>query len=91
MFHEEDREMDMQLHSHCVIMNDIQCPDSKWRSLWHYLIVDALVAGEVLPSTIGAKSSRARVRMLNIPYYLVWDIHIGGEATSHDLTQPNKE
>jgi conjugative relaxase-like TrwC/TraI family protein len=33
--------MDMQLHNHCVIMNDTQCPDGKWRSLWHESIVDA--------------------------------------------------
>ncbi|MBW4550976.1 MAG: hypothetical protein KME35_07695, partial [Aphanocapsa sp. GSE-SYN-MK-11-07L] len=25
--------------------------------------------------------------LLNIPYYLVWDIHIGGESTSNDRTQ----
>jgi len=25
--------------------------------------------------------------LLNIPYYLIWDIHIGGEATSSDRTQ----
>jgi hypothetical protein len=24
--------------------------------------------------------------ILNIPYYLIWDIHIGGEATSYDRT-----
>lgn len=31
----------MQLHSHCVIMNDTQCRDSKRRSLRHESIVDA--------------------------------------------------
>lgn len=39
--HHTSREMDMQLHSHCVIMNGTQCPDGKWRSLWHESIVDA--------------------------------------------------
>ena len=29
--------------------------------------------------------------LLNIPDYLDWDIHLGDEATSHDLTQPNKD
>lgn len=29
----------------------------------------------------------AQEGLLNIPYYLVWDIHIAGEATSYDRTQ----
>lgn len=39
--HHTSREMDMQLHSHCVIMNGTHCRDGKWRSLWHESIVDA--------------------------------------------------
>jgi len=39
--HHTSREMDMQLHSHCVIMNGTQCADGKWRALWHESIVDA--------------------------------------------------
>jgi len=38
--HYTSRKMDMQLHSHCVIMNGTQCPDGKWRSLWHESIFD---------------------------------------------------
>ena len=39
--HHTSQEMDMQLHSHCVIMNGTQCRDDKWRSLWHESIGDA--------------------------------------------------
>lgn len=39
--HHTSREMDMQLHSHCAIVNGTKCPDGKWRSLWHESIVDA--------------------------------------------------
>lgn len=34
--HYTSREMDMQLHNHCVIMNGTQCPDGKAKSSPHY-------------------------------------------------------
>ena len=31
--HDDNRNKDPQLHSHCVILNQTQCPDGKWRAV----------------------------------------------------------
>jgi conjugative relaxase-like TrwC/TraI family protein len=31
--HDDNRNKDPQLHSHCVILNQTQCPDQKWRAV----------------------------------------------------------
>ncbi len=31
--HDDNRNKDPQLHSHCVILNQTQCPDKKWRAV----------------------------------------------------------
>ena len=31
--HDDNRNKDPQLHSHCVILNQTQCPDEKWRAV----------------------------------------------------------
>lgn len=32
-YHDDNRNKDPQLHSHCVILNQTQCPDGKWRAV----------------------------------------------------------
>ncbi|MGB8699067.1 MAG: MobF family relaxase, partial [Thermosynechococcaceae cyanobacterium] len=53
--HHTSREKDMQLHSHCVIMNGTHCPDGQWRSLWHEGIVDAEWLGSYYRNVLAQK------------------------------------
>lgn len=46
--HESSRELDPQLHSHCVVMNTTQLPDGSWRSLSNEEIVaNQILLGEI--------------------------------------------
>lgn len=46
--HDSSRELDPQLHSHCVVMNTTQLPDGTWRSLSNEEIVaNQILLGEI--------------------------------------------
>lgn len=46
--HDSSRELDPQLHSHCVVMNTTQLPDGAWRSLSNEEIVaNQILLGEI--------------------------------------------
>ncbi|MGG6241743.1 MobF family relaxase [Nodosilinea sp. AN01ver1] len=46
--HDSSRELDPQLHSHCVVMNTTQLPDGSWRSLSNEEIVaNQILLGEI--------------------------------------------
>jgi conjugative relaxase-like TrwC/TraI family protein len=53
--HHTSREKDMQLHTHCVIMNGTQCADGQWRALWHESIRDAEWLGSYYRSLLAQK------------------------------------
>ncbi len=64
--HDDNRNKDPQLHSHCVILNQTQCPDEKWRA----------VANEQLykqQKTIGAYYDHELARQLQqLGYQVEW-------------------
>ncbi len=64
--HDDNRNKDPQLHSHCVILNQTQCPDGKWRA----------VANEQLykqQKTIGAYYDHELARQLQqLGYQVEW-------------------
>ncbi|MDJ0690030.1 MAG: MobF family relaxase [Xenococcaceae cyanobacterium MO_188.B32] len=64
--HDDNRNKDPQLHSHCVILNQTQCPDSKWRA----------VANEQLykqQKTIGAYYDHELARQIQkLGYQVEW-------------------
>ena len=46
--HDSSRELDPQLHSHCVVMNTTQLPDGAWRSLSNEeIVVNQILLGEI--------------------------------------------
>ncbi|MGK7894022.1 MAG: MobF family relaxase, partial [Xenococcus sp. (in: cyanobacteria)] len=64
--HDDNRNKDPQLHSHCVILNQTQCPDGKWRA----------VANEQLykqQKTIGAYYDHELARQIQqLGYQVEW-------------------
>ena len=64
--HDDNRNKDPQLHSHCVILNQTQCPDDKWRA----------VANEQLykqQKTIGAYYDHELARQIQqLGYQVEW-------------------
>lgn len=46
--HDSSRELDPQLHSHCVVMNTTQLPDGTWRSLSNEeILANQILLGEI--------------------------------------------
>ncbi|MEA5449464.1 MobF family relaxase [Leptolyngbya sp. CCNP1308] len=58
--HDSSRELDPQLHSHCVVMNTTQLPDGAWRSLSN----EEIVANQILLGQIYQNELAYQLRQL---------------------------
>ncbi|MEA5536867.1 MobF family relaxase [Crocosphaera sp. XPORK-15E] len=78
--HDDNRNKDPQLHSHCVILNQTQCHDGKWRA-----VANAQLYTQ--QKTIGAYYAHELVRQLKV---LGWEVEWTDDHT-FELAGVNKE
>lgn len=77
--HDSSRELDPQLHSHCVVMNATQLPDGAWRSLSN----EEIVANQILLGEIYQNELAYQLRQLGYDI----DPQGKGQFELHDYSQ----
>ena len=79
--HDTSRQQDPQLHTHCVILNQTQCQDGKWRTIDNSEIFNhQLLVGAIYHNTLAHELQR-------INYESEWKADATFELTGYSQTQ----
>lgn len=79
--HDTSRQQDPQLHTHCVILNQTQCQDGKWRTIDNSeIFTNQLLVGAIYHNTLAHELQR-------INYKSEWKADTTFELTGYSQTQ----